>query len=190
MEYLLGGKNSDRENLSSVIKKLLILREISNLAFLYTNPQKRGEIAACASALSFLLLIPEGMTFVQGVLAAGWAYMESIADVKSLLSGGCVPLVKDVDSWKTQLSNLRADTGISTEKGVNYEEYLRILLLSVSEQKLLMRIMEMIEVNLRQEDGKENFAFDTCIDAIAVSFQIVGPENKVWQAERMYSYDM
>ncbi len=31
---------------------------------------------------------------------------------------------------------------------------------------------------------------DTCIDAIAVSFQIVGPENKVWQAERMYSYDM
>ncbi len=190
MEYLLGGKNSDRENLSSVIKKLLILREISNLSFLYTNPQKRGEIAACASALSFLLLIPEGMTFVQGVLAAGWAYMESIADVKSLLSGGCVPLVKDVDSWKTQLSNLRADTGISTEKGVNYEEYLRILLLGVSEQKLLMRIMDMIEINLRQEDGKENFAFDTCIDAIAVSFQIVGPENKVWQAERMYSYDM
>lgn len=190
MEYLLGGKNSDKENLSSVIKKLLILREISNLAFLYTNPQKRGEIAACASALSFLLLIPEGMTFVQGVLAAGWAYMESIADVKSLLSGGCVPLVKDVDSWKTQLSNLRADTGISTEKGVDYEGYLRILLLSVSEQKLMMRIMDMIEVNLRQEDGKENFAFDTCIDAIAVSFQIVGPENKVWQAERMYSYDM
>ena len=53
-----------------------------------------------------------------------------------------------------------------------------------------MRIMDMIEINLRQEDGKENFAFDTCIDAIAVSFQIVGPENKVWQAERMYSYDM
>ena len=190
MEYLLGGKNSDRENLSSVIKKLLILREISNLAFLYTNPQKRGEIAACASALSFLLLIPEGMTFVQGVLAAGWAYMESIADVKSLLSGGCVPLVKDVDSWKTQLSNLRADTGISTEKGVDYEGYLRILLLSVSEQKLMMRIMDMIEVNLRLEKGKEKFSFDTCIDAIAVSFQIVGPENKVWQAERMYSYDM
>ena len=74
-----------------------------------------------------------------------------------------MPLVKDVDSWKTQLSNLRADTGISTEKGVNYEEYLRILLLGVSEQKLLMRIMDMIEINLRQEDGKENFAFDTCI---------------------------
>ena len=190
MEYLLGGENNDRENLSSVVKKLILLREISNLAFLYSNPQKRGEIAACASALSFLLLIPEGMTFVEGVLAAGWAYMESIADVKILLSGGCVPLVKDTDSWKTQLSNLRADIETSAEKGIDYEEYLRILLLSVSEQKLMMRIMDMIELNLRQEEGKENFAFDTCIDAVAVSFQIAGPEKKVWQAERMYSYDM
>lgn len=190
MEYLLGGKGSDRENLSSVVKKLLLLREISNLAFLYTNPQKQGEIAACASALSFLLLIPEGMTFVQGVLAAGWAYIESVADVKALLSGGRVPLVKDADTWKTQLSNLRADIGTSVEKGVDYEEYLRILLMSVSEQKLTMRIMDMIEINLRREDGKENFALDACIDAVAVSFQIAGPENKIWQAERMYSYDM
>ena len=53
MEYLLGGKNSDKENLSSVIKKLLILREISNLAFLYTNPQKRGEIAALCFCIIF-----------------------------------------------------------------------------------------------------------------------------------------
>lgn len=44
IEYLLGGKEGDRENLSSVVKKLLLLREISNLAFLYTNPQKRGEL--------------------------------------------------------------------------------------------------------------------------------------------------
>ncbi|MDO4470311.1 MAG: DUF5702 domain-containing protein [Bacillota bacterium] len=190
MEYLLGGKGSDRENLSSVVKKLLLLREISNLAFLYTNPQKQGEIAACASALSFLLLIPEGMTFVQGVLAAGWAYVESIADVKALLSGERVPLVKDADTWKTQLSNLRADTGTSVEKGIDYEEYLRILLMSVSEQKLTMRIMDLIEINLRREAGKESFAFDACIDAVAVSFQIAGPENKIWQAERMYSYDM
>lgn len=190
IEYLLGGKEGDRENLSSVVKKLLLLREISNLAFLYTNLQKRGELAACASALSFLLLIPEGMTFVQGVLAAGWAYIEGIADVKALLSGGRVPLVKDSSSWKTQLSDLRADTGISTEKGADYEEYLRILLMSVPEQELVMRIMDVIEVNLRQEEGKEKFAFDACIDAVAVSFQIAGPENKIWQAERMYSYDM
>ena len=190
IEYLLGGKERDRENLSSVVKKLLLLREISNLAFLYTNPQKRGELAACASALSFLLLIPEGMTFVQGVLAAGWAYIEGIADVKALLSGGRVPLVKDSSSWKTQLSDLRADTGISTEKGADYEEYLRILLMSVPEQELVMRIMDVIEVNFRQEEGKEKFAFDACIDAVAVSFQIAGPENKICHAERMYSYDM
>lgn len=190
MEYFLGGKSSDRENLSSVVRKLIVLREISNLAFLYTNPQKKGEIASCASALSFLLLIPEGMTLVQGVLAAGWAYMESISDVKALLSGGCVPLMKDETTWNTQLSNLGVTPKISKEKGIDYEEYLRILLMSVSEETLVMRIMDLIEFQIRQEEGKEKFAFDACIDTLAVSFQIKGPENKIWQAERMYSYDM
>ena len=190
IEYLLGGKGSDRENLSSVVKKLILLREISNVAFLYTNPEKRGEIAACASALSFLLLVPEGMTFVQGVLAAGWAYIESIADVKILLSGGRVPLVKSSDSWNTQLSNLKGNVDNHGGKGAEYEEYLRILLTSLPEEKLVLRIMDMIELNLRQEEGRESFLFDACIDTIAVSFQLAGPDNRLWQAERIYSYDM
>lgn len=190
LEYILGGKDSDRENLSYVVKRLLLLREISNLAFLYTNPNKRAEIAACASALSFLLLIPEGMTFVQGVLAAGWAYVESIADVKILLSGGKVPLIKESGSWNTQLSDLKADASVSQTKGADYEEYLRILLMSLGEEKLVFRIMDMIELDMKQITGKESFAFDACIDALAVSFQIAGPENKIWQAERMYTYDM
>ena len=190
IEYLLGGKGSDRENLSSVVKKLILLREISNVAFLYTNPEKRGEIASCASALSFLLLVPEGMTFVQGVLAAGWAYIESIADVKILLSGGRVPLVKSSDSWNTQLSNLKGNVDNHGGKGAEYEEYLRILLTSLPEEKLVLRIMDMIELNLRQEEGRESFLFDACIDTIAVSFQLAGPDNRLWQAERIYSYDM
>lgn len=82
VEYVLGGKGNDKENLQYVVNRLLLIREASNIAFLYTDSQKRSELQACASALSLLLLIPEGMTLVQGVLAAGWAYVESISDVK------------------------------------------------------------------------------------------------------------
>lgn len=53
-----------------------------------------------------------------------------------------------------------------------------------------MRTMDMIELNIRQIEGKERFRFDACIDAISMSFLIKGPENINWQADRVYTYDM
>lgn len=189
-EYVLGGKNSDKENLSYVINRLLIIRETANLAFLYTDAQKRAELQTCAAALSFLLLIPEGMELVQGVLAAGWAYVESLADVRILLSGGKVPLMKDSTAWNTQLNSLDFRASAKGRRGMDYEDYLRILFTFTSKEKSVMRTMDMIELNIRQIEGKERFRFDACIDAISMSFLIKGPENINWQADRVYTYDM
>lgn len=189
-EYILGGKSSDKENLSYVVKRLLLIREVSNLAYLYTDAQKRGELEACAAALSVLALIPEGMVLVQAVLAAGWAYAESLSDVKILLSGGKVPMIKDGDSWKTQIGNLHEDRIETGTKGLNYEDYLRILFLMSSKEKILIRAMDIVEWNIKAMAGKETFAMDTCVDAVSFSFRMQGPEGKVWQADRMYSYDM
>lgn len=189
-EYVLGGKEKDRDNLKYVVNRLLLIRETANLAYLYTDGAKRAELEACASALSLLLLIPEGMALVQAALAAGWAYIESLSDVRILLMGGRVPLIKDHTSWKTQLGHLTIETSVSDTHGMNYKEYLRILLSFSSKKKLVWRCMDMIEQNMRKIPGKENFSFDVCVDAVSMSFQIKGPEEKVWQAERIYSYSM
>ena len=53
VEYILGGKDSDKSNLSYVANSLLLIREVSNIAYLYTNGQRRAELEACAAALSF-----------------------------------------------------------------------------------------------------------------------------------------
>lgn len=191
-EYILGGKKSDEENLKYVINRLLLLREAANVAFLYTNAQKRAELEACASALSLLFLIPEGMVLVQTVLAAGWAYAESIIDVRTLLEGGKIPLKKDDLSWKTQLNHLQVETERVNKnaKGLNYQEYLRILLSLSPKETLTVRCMDMMEQNIRMKAGKEAFSMDSCMDWIAVSYQLTGPEGKLWQAERRYTYDM
>ena len=189
-EYVLGGKGSDQENLRYVVNRLLLLREVSNIAFLYTDGQKRAELQACASALSLLLLIPEGMTLVQSVLAVGWAYIESICDVKTLLSGGTVPLIKDSTSWKTHLSHLSTEDFSSSSSGLDYREYLFLLLSFSSADTLTLRCMDMIEQNICSIEGRENFAFDACLDALSVSFLISGPEEQQWQGERFYTYDM
>ena len=188
-EYVLGGKNSDKENLQYTVNRLLLLRETANIAFLYTSQEMRAQLRACAAALSFLLLIPEGMSFVQGVLAAGWAYVESICDVKTLLSGGKIPLIKDNSTWKTQLKSLAVEEN-SSEKGMSYREYLFLLLSFSSAEKLTSRCMDMIEQNIRQKPGKENFSLDACLDALSVNFLIEGPEETQWEAQRFYTYDM
>ena len=187
---MLGGKDTDRENLQYVVNRLLLIREASNIAFLYTDPQKRAELQACASALSLLLLIPEGMTLVQGVLAAGWAYIESICDVKTLLSGGKVPLTKDNGSWKTHLNHLSTEDASSASAGLDYRDYLFLLLSFSSEDRLTFRCMDMMEQNIRAKEGRANFSFDACLDAVSMNFLISGPEGQQWQGERFYTYDM
>ena len=189
-EYVLGGKTSDQENLRYVVNRLLLVREASNIAFLYTDAQKRTELQACASALSLLLLIPEGMTLVQGILAAGWAYIESICDVKTLLSGGSVPLIKDSASWKTQLNRLNTEDTSSVSSGMDYREYLFLLLSFSSADTLTLRCMDMLEQNIRSLEGRENFSFDACLDALSITFRISGPEKQQWQGERYYTYEM
>ena len=55
---------------------------------------------------------------------------------------------------------------------MDYEDYLRILFTFTSKEKSVMRTMDMIELNIRQIEGKERFRFDACIDAISMSFLI------------------
>ncbi len=190
VEYVLGGKGNDKENLQYVVNRLLLIREASNIAFLYTDSQKRSELQACASALSPLLLIPEGMTLVQGVLAAGWAYVESISDVKILLSGGKVPLSKDASSWKTHLNHLSTENTSPGSKGLDYRDYLFLLLSFSSAEDLTFRCMDMIEQNIRIKDSRGSFSFDACLYSISVNFLISGPEQKKWQGQRFYTYKM
>ena len=192
MEYILGGKDSDRDNLQSTVNQLIALREVSNLAFLYTDSQKRAELKACAAALSIVALIPQGMELVQAVLAAGWAYVESVCDVRTLLSGGKVPLTKDAYSWKTQLSRLSGslEEGQNTDSGLDYQAYLRLLLAAKSPQTLTVRCMDMIEQDVRSISGYESFSFDSCIDGLSVEIRFQGPEKQIWSAQRFYGYTM
>lgn len=192
VEYLIGGKENDRDNLKSTVNRLIAVREISNLAFLYQDSKKRAELKACAAALSLAVLIPEGMELVQAFLAAGWAYAESICDVKILLGGGEIPLVKSTASWKTQLNNLSDTMGESrgSGKGLDYRQYLRLLLMTESSDRLAMRCMDMIEMDIRTRKGQEGFSFDSCIDMLAVDVRIKDNNGQVWSVPRTYGYDM
>ena len=73
VEYILAGKESDKENLETVAKKLLLLRFVPNYIYLQTNSEKQAEARAAAGTLCTLLAVPAiTEAAAQGILLA-WA---------------------------------------------------------------------------------------------------------------------
>ena len=169
LEYCIGGKETDSQNLEQAVNRLLLLREAGNFATIMQDSGKQAlamEIAAAAVGFTGL---PPLIQAVQVGILLGWSYMESILDVRHLLAGGKVPLIKEVSQWQSDVSlgqkALEQDTK-QEEQGLDYREYLQILLLSVIEDTLVYRAMDVMEQNIRLLPGEETFAMDHMIQGV------------------------
>ena len=176
LEYILEGHASDRENLETVASKLLMVRFVPDYAYIQTDPEKKAEAEAVALTLCTVIGLPElAEGAAQGILLA-WAYGEAIMDIRTLVSGGKVPLVKNAEDWKLSLSglmqlgsageNVAADSGKDMESGLTYREYLRMLLFLKSQDEVGMRTLDMIEQNLKIRYGQTFFQADACISRV------------------------
>ena len=115
----------------------------------------------------------------------GWAYGESLMDVRILLEGGKIPLNKTPYTWMVSLEQLgRLDQLLEQgssdkQEGLSYRDYLRILfyLQPVSGQK--KRGLDLVELNLKLAPGLSNFQIDHCVVGIR--------EETNWQIEPVFS---
>ena len=122
-----------------------------------------------------------------------WAAAEAYVDYNILVQGGRIALIKSGDEWFTDLDailtmnkkNLLEKTKESS--GLDYEDYLRILLLFGDRDKELFRIRELIERNL-QKSGDTDFSLSDC----AVSFVLeteIKAKNGTYTAGEVFSYE-
>lgn len=160
LEYCVAGKSSDYENLEKTVKELLLIREAGNFMTIMQDGQKQAlALEIATAAVGFTGLAPLIQAVQIGILLA-WSYIESILDVRCLLSGGNVPLVKAVSDWKSDVSlgeKMVADKEEKTEsrkEGLNYREYLQILLSLVAEDTLAYRAMDVVERNIALKESE------------------------------------
>lgn len=168
-EYILNGAASDRQNLKSTVNTLLKLRGALNLLHLLKDTEKRGEAQALALAITGAAGISPLSKVLSFFILTVWAFGESLEDVKALLSGEKVPFIKSRQDWKLTLSGLLQtdDTGKSklspsgsTEKGLSYQDYLRLFLLMQNREERNYRIMDMIQKNISLLQN--GFLIDKC----------------------------
>lgn len=191
IEYLIAGKESDVENLRSVANRLCLLREAANAMYLASDSAKRGEIKTAATLICALILQPELLTVMEGVILLAWAYAESIYDVKTLLAGGKAPLLKNRENWHyTLTAALQGGLQDQTQEGsgLSYQDYLRIFLMSTSTDTLTGRAMNMVEADIRKVPGNLAFRLDGCYDALEALIRIGSRYGYQYEITRQKSY--
>lgn len=193
IEYLIGESGSDYENLSVVAKKILAVRESLNLSFLLADRDKMTLIKEISTALAAIVISPELEPAFEILIIGIWSYAESINDVKVLFEGGKVPFIKTKNNWYTDLSgglglNIEMKSTIAKQEGMDYAQYLELLLLFASDKKITYKSMDLIEMNIRLLKGNENFRMDGCAEDFLVNMVFEIPQFGSYQIVRKFGY--
>lgn len=159
IEYIISGKASDEKAGKSVENDLILLRNGMNLVYLYSSEEKRTAVAAAAQAAT-----PGPATAVtEALIMETWAYLEAKNDLKILIDNKPVRFMKYDENWAVSLENVinmlfgeeeaeDENTGYIRPKqmeGMKYEDYLRILVGIVPEETRILRMMDIIQINMK-----------------------------------------
>lgn len=170
LEYLIEGNSRDRDNLSGVVARLTAMRGGLNLIHIISDSQKRQEARSLALAIvggSGILPLVSVTAFL---IMSMWALGEALMDVRDLLDGGRVPVLKTRDDWKLNLEDLLdigrnrrlRDTGITDcrSKGPDYKGYIRILIFGGYGPETIYRMMDIMQINIGRE--QKGFSMESC----------------------------
>lgn len=175
IEYILCGRQSDKDNLNEVLFKLVLIREGLNLSYLVTDVQKKNECFGLALQLlgytGNMVLIKAAQYFIMSI----WAYAESVMELRELYAGESIATVKNADNWITDINTVISSgaaglkTSLFSDKNkagketgstvgynsLDYMDYMRILLLikdRTARNAGIMSAMELVMIALGHED--------------------------------------
>lgn len=156
VEYLLFGDFQDAKNKRKAEQCIFGVRAAANLVYLYSNTQKQRELAAAAASIT---PGPEAV-ITQCVLASLWSCAEARNDLNILLESGSIPLFKSDNSWALSLDAVLSGYNNKTidrkaSNGLSYNQYLNLFLYCSQKKSILIRMMDLIQINLQGRYDRE-----------------------------------
>ena len=174
-EYIIKGSPDDEVNYRACRLRLFAARNALNLLALYKDPEMVELIVSVAETIT---PGPLGLV-TQLIIAEAWAALETEEDLETLYTDGRVPVIKTADQWKTglgavlnsdevekkldeeskallkekkseisALSDRIRDTS-RIKDGLSYDEYLMIMIMSMNADVRLLRIMDLVQINMK-----------------------------------------
>ncbi len=179
MEYVICGKDTEEKNLKSIVDRLLIAREAQNMISLASDPVKMQKAANAAMLFGGASANPLLISAVQAGIVAAWAFIESILDVRLLLSGGKAAVLKTAEQWTSDLYEIPAYLDVSVqakpaETGLTYANYLLGLTAVISTEVLAKRCMDLMELSIRNQDGYSACRMDHMVCEAEYAYSMKG----------------
>jgi hypothetical protein len=170
-EYILVGNASDRENLSSVISRIVFMRMMLNFVTLLGDKARCEEAKLAAAAMVGFTGLPMLISITQAVLLLVWSFAEGLVDTCALLMGNEVPILKQQLLLqfpemfilnRSFIESKAANYKVTKQLSLSYQDYLRLFLLIKDKKDLALRSMDLIQenLNLRYE---EKFYLRNCL---------------------------
>ena len=180
-EYIIKGSPDDEVNYRTCRRRLFLARNALNLVSLYKDPAKVEMVIAVAEAIT---PGPLG-ALTQVIVAEAWAALETEIDLDELYSDGRVPVLKTPEQWKTglgavldsddmrkkldeesreNLDEKRGELGgisggignaVQIKEGLNYDEYMMIMILAMNENTRTLRVMDLVQINMKYRYYKD-----------------------------------
>ena len=141
-EYILIGDASAAQNNKSVENRILALRFLLNFIKIMKDAERSAGAEALARAAAAALSMGAGVTLYKIIIVSAWALLDSYQDLEKLLSGQSVPILTLNEAAAGRIDALQ-----------DYAFYLRILLLLTPVETKLMRICDVIEINMKETTG-------------------------------------
>ena len=197
IEYLICGEKSDKANEDAMKLRITAIRLIFNTIYAFEDPEINAEALAAAE-----IITPGPAAYAtQKILQAGWAACESVNDYNLLINGKKVPLYKDRGSWALSLESVikggikehEEGEGVDvkeevpcvdpgSEHGNTYEEYLSTMLFLMDEDVKLLRMMDLVQINMRYCHYAD-FRIREYSTGLKALFEVNGSE---YELDRMY----
>lgn len=203
-EYIVRGSTDDSENFSSCRRRIFLIRNALDLAYLYKDPEKRELVVAIAE----MITPGPGGIVTQALIMESWAAIEAEADVKVLLDGERVPLIKTAETWRTDIGSVINSEAVigklddesrkklngkrieiegmngyegareNASEGQSYEDYIIFLILGTNENVRLLRIMDIVQINMKYR-YYEDFNFEEYYCGVRFDLKANGREYNI-----------
>lgn len=164
MEYMIGGRDSDKENLRDTVNRLILMRFAFNSIYAFKDPELNSQALTIATGLAGITGIPPLIEGIKYTVLGAVSFGEALLDVKNLMEGNQVPMIKTKNSWKLSVTGTAKgmEEGIGKNtSGLSYEEYLLLLLLmKPNKNKMYLRMQDLMQVNICEE--QPGFQIEKC----------------------------
>ena len=185
-EYVISKGDSDYSNFKQIAERIYRWRFNDNLRLAKADGGLNGEALAYAMTLDICKAAPAFAKPIADSMIYACAYLETLSDIHALYNGGKIPVKKLTHRMNIGAVIFHSKYFSESTEGLNYGQYLAIMMSMLSDIDLNYRVMDLVEMNIRKLTGNENFKMDWCIECINVTFTQGGRNLPVYSIDRTY----